>query len=57
MSKIQELAQRLFLEDIDYVPMPYCPPPRVNDLWPRDQQRYNRMAEAALSRATDGETP
>lgn len=56
MNKICELAERLFLEDIDYVPMPYHPyhtPPRLSNLWPCDQKRYLRMAEAALSGSTD----
>lgn len=54
MSQVREMAQKLLEAENGYAHVPYSPygsgPPRLDDLWPVDQQRYERMAEAALAR-------
>ena len=52
MGKVKEMAERLLQAEQPPI-NPYCPygqrRSRLDDLWPCDQERYIKMAEAALS--------
>lgn len=53
MSRVRELAEKLFDAEQGPNPFPYSPwgrRPQLSDLWPCDQEKYIRMAEAALLR-------
>lgn len=53
MTETEKMAERLFKAAIGPDPFPYSPygkRPQLADLWPSDQERYLKMAEAALAR-------
>lgn len=49
MSRVREMAEKLFATEHRSVPYcPYAARRQLSDLWPCDQEKYIRMAEAAL---------
>lgn len=61
MTEVQKMAEKLFRIEQGPNPFPYSPynhRPQLSDLWECDQERYLRMAEAALNidyQMNDGE--
>lgn len=47
-TETRHLAEKLFLAQSDYVPGPCSRRPQLSDLWPCDQQKYEKMAETLL---------
>jgi hypothetical protein len=53
MSKVRDMAQKILEAEKGYKPSiyyPFWPKPRLDDMWPVEQEKYIRMAEAALIR-------
>lgn len=51
MSKVREVAEKLFAAEQGPNPLPYSPyavRQQLGDLWPCDQEKYIRMAESVL---------
>lgn len=51
MSEVKKMAEKLFRAEQGPPEFPYSPwgrRPQLSDLWPCDQEKYIRMAEAAL---------
>lgn len=51
MSKVREMAEKLFAAEQGPNPHPYSPyaiRQQLSDLWPCDQEKYIRMAESVL---------
>lgn len=50
-DEVEELAEKLHFAEMGAPIIPHSPwglQPRLSDLWPVDQERYRRMARAAL---------
>lgn len=52
-TELERLAEQLFLANSGWRSNPYYPlrRPKLSDLWPSEQEKYKRMAEAAMKSA------